>query len=79
MLHITIKRPEKYPTGPIVLGPAESIVNVEKFVEVTLGDVVAGIYQKNRGHLHHWAVPLIDEKIEKLSKCGVKVEIRSTV
>ena len=77
-LYLTIKRPEKYPVGPIALGPAETVINVEKFAEITIKDVVLGIDAINRGHLHHWAVSLIDEKIEKLRLCGVEVEIRST-
>jgi len=75
-LYVTIKRPEKYPAGPIALGPAETVINVEKFAEITIRDVIEGIHEKNRGHLRHWAVSLIEEKIEKLRACGVEVEIQ---
>jgi hypothetical protein len=76
-LYLTIKRPEKYPAGPIAVGPAVTVINVEKFAERTIKDVIEGIHQRNQGHLHHWAVSLIDEKIEKLASCGVHVEIRA--
>ena|SRR5215813_11438680 len=78
-LYLIIKRPEKYPVGPIALGPAETVINVEKFAEITIKDVIQGVHATNRGRLRHWAVPLIDEKIEKLAICGVHVEIRSIV
>ena len=78
-LYLTIKRPEKYSVGPIALGRAETVPNVERFAETTIKDVIEVIHQKNRGHLNHWAVSLVDEKIEKLAICGVHVEIRSVV
>jgi hypothetical protein len=78
-LYLTIKRPEQYPVGPIALGPAETVINVEKFAEITIKDVIEAIHQQNRGHLRHWAVSLIEKKIEKLAICGVEVEIRSIV
>jgi hypothetical protein len=78
-LYATITRPKKYPAGPIALGPAETVIDVEKFAEITIRDVIETIHKKNHGHLRYWGISLIEEKIEKLAICGVHVEIRSIV
>src|SRR5262245_57133870 len=61
-LYHTIKRPEKYSAGPIAVGPAETVMDVEKFVEVTIKDVIKAIHKQNHGHHHYWGISLIQEK-----------------
>ncbi len=73
---LEVERPEQYSAGPIVIGSGRKIIDVAKFAEVTIKDLVSYIAAKNRGAAHHWAERILDEKLEHLKLCGVKAEIR---
>jgi len=75
-LCLEVQRPEKYPLGPVAIGPWQSITDAEKFAEATIQDLLTYIVAKNRGSGHHWVKRLLDEKLERLQRCGVKVQIR---
>ncbi len=76
-LCLEVQRPEKYPLGPIAIDPWQSITDAEKFAEATIQDLLTYIVAKNRGSGHHWVKRLLDEKLERLQRCGVKVQIRA--
>ncbi len=73
---LEVERPEQYSAGPIVIGSGRKIIDVAKFAEVTIKDLVSYIAAKNRGASHHWVERILDEKLEYLKICGVKAEIR---
>ncbi len=73
---LEVERPEQYSAGPIVIGSGRKIIDVAKFAEVTIKDLVSYIAAQNRGVAHHWVERILDEKLEYLKICGVKVEIR---
>jgi len=74
-LVLVFKRPEKVPQGPIPVKPGLQIMDVAKFTEVTIQDLVTYVAAKNRGS-SHWVGRVLDEKLEHLERCGVKAEIR---
>ncbi len=76
-LYLEVQRPEKYPLGPIVIGPRASITDPEKFAEATIQDLLTYIVTQNRGSGHHWVKRILDEKLERLQRCGVKAQIRA--
>ncbi len=75
-LVLVVRRPEKPPTGPITVKPGLRIMDVAKFAEATIRDLLTYVAAKNRGS-YHWVDRVLDEKLEQLELCGVKVEIRS--
>jgi len=46
---LEVERPEQYSAGPIVIGLGRKIIDVAKFAEVTIKDLVSYIAAKNRG------------------------------
>ena len=74
-LYLVIKRPEKLPQGPITVKPSLRIMDVARFTEATIQDLVTYVSAKNRGS-YHWADRVLDEKLELLERCGVTAEIR---
>ncbi len=72
---LVVRRPEKPPTGPITVKPGLWIVDVARFTEATIQDLVTYVSAKNRGS-YHWADRVLDEKLELLERCGVTAEIR---
>ncbi len=75
-LVLVVRRPERLPTGPITIGASLQIVDVAMFIEATIQDLVTYVSARNRGS-SHWVEGVLDEKLEQLELCGVKVEIRS--
>ncbi len=75
-LCLEVQRPEKYPLGPIAIAPWQSITDAEKFAEATIQDLLTYIVTQNRDSGHHWVKRILDEKLERLQRCGVKVQIR---
>ena len=75
-LYLVIKRPEKLPQGPITVKPGLQIMDVARFTEATIRDLVTYVSAKNKGSFH-WGDRVLDEKLEQLECCGVKVEIRT--
>ncbi len=75
-LYLVIKRPEKLPQGPITVKPGLQIMDVARFTEATIRDLVTYVSAKNKGS-SHWGDRVLDEKLEQLECCGVKVEIRT--
>jgi len=76
-LCLEVQRPEKYPLGLVAIAPWQSITDAEKFAEATIQDLLTYIVTKNRGSGHHWVKRILDEKLERLQRCGVKVQIRA--
>ena len=74
-LILEVRRPDKYPYASVRLGPASVISDVPKFIDTTLHDLVQYVLAKN-ARRRHWAKNLIDEKLNRLSRCGVDAEIR---
>ena len=72
---LVLKRPEKLPQGPITVEPWLRIMDVARFTEVTIQDLVTYVAAKNRGS-SHWVGTVLDEKLQYLERCGVKAEIR---
>jgi len=73
---LVVRRPEKPPTGPITVKPGLRIMDVARFTESTIRDLVTYVSAKNKGS-SHWGDRVLDEKLEQLECCGVKVEIRT--
>ncbi len=73
-LILVVRRPEKPPTGPITVKPGLRIMDVARFTEATIQDLVTYVSAKNRGS-SHWVDRVLDEKLEYLELCGVKAEI----
>ncbi len=76
-LALEIKRPERLPQGPIAVNPGVTIIEVAKFIEATIQDLVSYMSAQNRGSAQHWADGVLDEKLEQLALCGVEAEIRT--
>lgn len=74
-LVLVVRRPENLPNGPITVKPGLRIMDVSRFTEVTIQDLLTYVAARNRGSCH-WADKLLDEKIEQLERCGVEAEIR---
>ena len=74
-LYLVIKRPEKLPQGFITVKPGLRIMDISRFIEGSIQDLVAYVSAKNRGS-PHWGDRVLDEKFEQLELCGVKAEIR---
>ncbi len=75
-LVLVVRRQEKPPTGPITVKPGLRIMDVARFTEATIQDLVTYVSAKNRGS-YHWADRMLDEKLGQLELCGVKAEIRA--
>ena len=73
-LVLVVRRPENPPTGPITVKPGLRIMDVARFTEATIQDLVTYVSAKNRGS-YHWADRVLDEKREQLARCGVTAEI----
>ena len=74
-LYLVIKRPEKLPQGPITVKPGLRIMDVSKFTEGTIQDLITYVSARNGGS-SYWVDKVLDEKLEQLGLCGVKAEIR---
>jgi len=74
-LFLELKWPETLPQGPITIEPALRIMDIAKFTQATIQDLVTYVLAKNRGS-SHWVERVLDEKLEYLELCGVKAEIR---
>ncbi len=75
-LILVVRRPEKPPTGPITVKPGLRIMDVARFTEDTIQDLLTHVMAKNRGS-YLWVNRLLDEKLEQLELCGVQAEIRA--
>ena len=75
-LVLVVRRPEKPPTGPITVKPGLRIMDVAKFTDATIQDLVTYVSAKNRGS-SHWGDRVLDEKLEYLELCGITAEIRA--
>ncbi len=75
-LVLVVERPKGPPTGPIIVKPGLRITDVARFTESTIRDLVTYVSAKNKGS-SHWGDRVLDEKLEQLERCGVKVEIRT--
>ena len=76
-LVLKIKQPAKLPQAPIVADSGITIVDVARFTEATIQDLVSYVSARNRGSGQHWVDSVLDEKLEQLECCGVKAEIRT--
>ncbi len=74
-LVLVVRRPEKPPTGPITVKPGLQIMDVVRFTEATIQDLLTYVTARNRGS-SHWVDMVLEEKLEQLERCGVLVEIR---
>ncbi len=75
-LVLVVRRPEKPPRGIITLGPGLRIMDVARFTEATIQDLLTYVAARNRGS-SHWVKKVLDEKLEQLELCGVKAEIHA--
>ena len=75
-LVLEVKLPERYPVAPVSLRPELTVADVQRFVDSTIRDLLVYVTAKNRGS-GHWVERVLDEKLEQLECCGVKVEIRT--
>ena len=75
-LFLKLKRPETLPRGPITVEPGLRIMDIAKFTQATIQDLVTYVMAKNRGS-SHWVDRVLDEKLEQLERCGVRAEIRT--
>jgi len=71
-----VRRPEKPPTGPITVKPGQRIMDVARFTEATIRDLVTYVAAQNMGSYHR-VDRMLDEKLELLKRCGVMAEIRA--
>ena len=76
-LVLKIKQPAKLPQAPIVADSGITIVDVARFTEATVQDLMSYVSARNRGSGQHWVDSVLDEKLEQLECCGVKAEIRT--
>jgi len=74
-LTLTVTRRREVPPT-IRLAPWVLVVDPNRFIETTLGDLAAYVEAENNG-CRHWVRNLLDEKLEHLECCGVKAEIRA--
>jgi len=75
-LVLVVRRPEKPLIAPITVKPGLRIMDVARFVETTIQDLVTYVAAKNRGS-YHWVERVLDEKLEYLELCGITAEIRA--
>jgi len=75
-LILIVRRPEKPPQGTITLGSGLRIIDVARFTEATIQDLLTYVTARNRGS-SHWVDRVLDEKLEQLERCGVGAEIRA--
>jgi len=61
---------------PIRLTPWVIVVDPNRFIETTLGDLAAYVLAENNG-AQHWVRNLLKEKLDYLECCGVRAEIRA--
>jgi hypothetical protein len=73
-LVLVVKRPETLSQGPITIEPGLRIMDVARFTESTIQDLVTYISAKNRGS-YYWVDRVLDEKLEHLKLCGITAEI----
>jgi len=72
---LVVRQPEKPPTCPITVKPGLQIMDVARFTEATIRDLVTYVAAQNMGS-YHWVDRMLDEKLELLKRCGVRAEIR---
>ena len=75
-LVLVVRRPEKPPSGPITVKPGLRIIDVARFTEATIQDLITYVSARNRGS-SHWVDRVLDEKLEHLELCGITAEIRA--
>ena len=75
-LYLVIRHPEKLPQGPITVKPGLRIMDVARFTEATIRDLVTYVAAQNIGS-YHWVGRMLDEKVGQLKRCGVIAEIRA--
>jgi len=73
---LVLRRPEKPPTGPITVKPGLQIMDVARFTEATIQDLITYVSARNGGS-SHWVDRMLDEKLEHLELCGITAEIRA--
>ena len=73
---LVVRRPKKPPRGPITVKPGLRIMDVSRFTEATIQDLLTYVAAKNRGS-YHWVDRMLDEKVGQLKRCGVMAEIRA--
>jgi hypothetical protein len=59
---------------PIKIEPWITVVDPDRFIDATLGELATYIAAKNHGS-RHWIEDLLKEKLERLALCGIAVEI----
>ena len=72
---LVVRQPEKPPTCPITVKPGLQIMDVARFTDATIRDLVTYVAAQNMGS-YHWVDRMLDEKLELLKRCGVRAEIR---
>ncbi len=75
-LYLVIKRPETLPQGPITVKPGLRIMDVARFTEATIQDLITYVSARNGGS-SHWVDTVLDEKLDYLELCGITAEIRA--
>ena len=75
---LTVNYPDNYPLTPIQLTRAVSIIDIEKFVTTTVGELERHVVALNSTGRPGWLgkAYLIDEWIDRLALCGVKAVIQ---
>ncbi len=59
---------------PIMIQPWITVLDPDRFIDATLGDLAAYVAAKNHGK-RHWIENLLEEKLEQLELCGITAEI----
>lgn len=72
-LTIIVKESRKV-VPPIRIQPWITVLDPDRFIDATLGDLAAYVAAKNHGK-RHWVENLLEEKLEQLELCGITAEI----
>ncbi len=75
-LVLVLKRPEKLQQGPITVKPGLRIMDVARFTEAAIQDLITYVSARNGGS-SHWVDKVLDKKLEHLELCGITAEIRA--
>lgn len=59
---------------PIKIQPWITVLDPDRFIDATLGDLAAYVAARNHGK-PHWVEDLLKEKLDQLELCGVVAEI----
>ena len=72
-LTIIVKESRKV-VPPIRIQPWVTVLDPDRFIDATLGDLAAYVAAKNHDK-RHWVENLLEEKLEQLELCGITAEI----